>query len=154
PITRKAGNKFLSVLTNFGSRQKIIDTQSGFRAYSRKAIESIVVREEGMGVDSQILKEASKNNMRISESLVSANYNQGKSKRNPLGHVSDVMMSIVNYAVEEHPLLLLGVPGLIATGIGLLYGVLALTIYSETRQFIFAYALLAVGAGLFGAFAI
>ncbi len=154
PVSRQVGNKLLTLITNFGSTRKIIDTQSGFRAYSSQALEKIVVREEGMGVDSQILKEADKNNLRIAESLVSVNYEDGRSKRNPLGHLANVILSTAHYAAEERPLLLLGVPGLIALGVGLIYGLLALAIYTETKQFIFAYALLAVGATLMGAFAI
>ena len=154
PATRLFGNKFLSFLTNVGSNQKVNDTQSGFRAYSREALERIIVREEGMGADSQILKEVDKNNLRITESLISVNYEVGTSKRNPFGHFANVVLSLIRYATEEHPLLLLGFPGLIVLGVGLVYGILALTIYSNLKQFIFAYALLSVGGVLMGAFLI
>jgi len=154
PAIRQFGNRFLTLLTNIGSNQKVNDTQSGFRAYSRKALEKIVVREEGMGADSQILIDANKNNLRITESLVSVNYGEGGSKRSPLRHFSNVILSLVRYAAEKHPLPLLGFPGLIAIGIGLLYGLLTLTIYTTSKQFIFAYALLSVGGMLMGAFLI
>ena len=154
PLYRKVGNRFLNYLTNIGNGSKIADTQSGFRAYSRRALEEIDVREDGMGVDSQILLDARKNKLRISESMVSVSYGGETSTHHPLRHLGDVVLSLVRYAAEDRPLLLLGLPGLVALTIGLVYGALLLTIYVNTRVFIFAYALLAVGATLLGVFAL
>ena len=154
PAYRKIGNKMLNYLTNLGNGNKLLDTQSGFRAYSRRALEDIEVKENGMGVDSQILLEARKNNLRISESMVSVKYGDDTSTHHPVRHVGDVVLALVRYAAEDRPLLILGLPGLAALTMGLVYGVLLMTIYANTRQFIFAYALLAVGASLLGVFAI
>ncbi len=153
PLHRKVGNKFLNFLTNIGNDEKLIDTQSGFRAYSRRAIEDIEVKENGMGVDSQILLDAKKNNLKVSESMISVSYGGETSTHNPIRHLGDVTLSLIRYATEERPLLSLGLPGLAALSIGLVYGALLMTIYIQTREFILAYALLAVGATLLGAFA-
>ena len=40
--------------TNRVAKQKVSDTQSGFRAYSRKAIQQMRMYERGMGVTSEI----------------------------------------------------------------------------------------------------
>jgi glycosyltransferase involved in cell wall biosynthesis len=152
PLYRRAGNEFLNMLTNMGTRIKIADTQSGFRAYSRRAIEEIDVREDGMGVDSQILLDARKNKLKITESIVSVTYRGQTSTHHPIRHLGDVFLSLVRYAAEERPLLLLGLPGLAVFAVGLVYGVQLMAIYASTREFIFAYALLAVGATLLGAF--
>jgi glycosyltransferase involved in cell wall biosynthesis len=152
PTHRVIGNKLLNYLTNIGNGEKLMDTQSGFRAYSRKAIEDIEVREDGMGADSQILLDARKSNLKISESMISVTYGKDTSTYHPIRHLGDVVLSLVKYAAEERPLLLLGLPGLAALTIGLVYGALLMTIYVNTRDFIFAYALLAVGASLLGVF--
>jgi len=154
PRHRIIGNKMLNYLTNIGNGEKLMDTQSGFRAYSRKAIEDIEVKENGMGADSQILLDARKSNLRVSESMVSVTYGKDTSTHHPIRHLGDVVLSLVKYAAEERPLLLLGLPGLAALTIGLVYGALLMSIYVNTREFIFAYALLAVGAALLGVFAI
>ncbi len=154
PLHRRVGNKFLNYLTNVGNGEKIGDTQSGFRAYSRRAIEELDVRENGMGVDSQILLDARKSKLRITESMVSVNYGEGTSTHNPIRHLGDVFISLFKYAAEERPILILGLPGLVSLTIGLAFGTLMLTIYINTRQFIFAYALLAVGGTLLGVLAI
>ena len=154
PRHRVIGNKMLNYLTNIGNGEKLMDTQSGFRAYSRKAIEDIEVKENGMGADSQILLDARKSNLRVSESMVSVTYGKDTSTHHPIRHLGDVVLSLVKYAAEERPLLLLGLPGLAALTIGLVYGALLMSIYVNTREFIFAYALLAVGAALLGVFAL
>ncbi len=154
PLHRRVGNKFLNYLTNVGNGEKIGDTQSGFRAYSRRALEELNVTENGMGVDSQILLDARKSKLRITESMISVKYGEDTSTHHPVRHLADVFLSIVRYAAEERPMLLLGLPGLASLAIGLAYGTSLLTIYVNTRQFIFAYALLAVGATLLGVFAI
>src|SRR2546425_12459658 len=60
PSYRKVGNKFLDKLTNVVSDLPFRDTQSGFRAYSRKAIQSINFVTDGFGADSEILVDAAK----------------------------------------------------------------------------------------------
>ena len=154
PYYREVGNRFLNVLTNMGNGDKLVDTQSGFRAYSRQALEDIDVKEDGMGADSQILLDARKNRLRITESMVSVTYGDETSTHHPIRHLGDVLLSLVRYAAEERPMLLLGLPGLLVLTIGLVYGAILLTTYAATRNFVFAYALLAVGATLLGVLAI
>ncbi len=154
PLHRVVGNRLLNYLTNFGNEEKLLDTQSGFRAYSRRAIEDIEVKEDGMGVDSQIILDARRNNLKIAESMVSVSYGKETSTHHPIRHLSDVVLALVKYAAEKRPLLLVGLPGLAALTIGLVYGVSLMTIYVNTREFILAYALLAVGATLLGVFAL
>src|SRR2546427_6481590 len=154
PYYRRIGNKLLDAITNLRAASKVTDTQSGFRAYSRRAIEKIEVRDNGMSADSQILNSAWKNNLRITESDISVSYEGDTSTFNPLRHLSSVIYGIIRYSIERRPLLLIGVPGLAAIGIGLTYGLLLLRIYQQSHVFILAYALLAMGATLLGAFAV
>jgi len=154
PNYRRVGNKLLNAITNFRAASKVTDTQSGFRAYSRGAIEKIDVRDNGMSTDSQILTSAWKNNLRITESDISVSYEGDTSTYNPLRHFSSVMYGIARYAIERRPLLLIGLPGLAAVGIGLTYGLLLLRIYQQSHVFILAYALLAMGGTLLGAFSV
>ena len=86
--------------------------------------------------------------------MVSVTYGKETSTHHPVRHLGDVVLALVRYAAEERPLLLLGLPGLAALTIGVVYGALLMTIYANTREFILAYALLAVGATLLGVFAL
>lgn len=47
PFYRRVGNMLLTALTR--RSQGVLDTQSGFRAYSRRAIGAIDIRSSGMG---------------------------------------------------------------------------------------------------------
>jgi len=46
------------LVNTFGNGKKVSDTQSGFRAYNRKALTEIDIATEGIGVDSEILLKA------------------------------------------------------------------------------------------------
>ena len=154
PTHRRIGNKVLDFLTNLRTVSKLADTQSGFRAYSKKAIEEIEIRDNGIGVDSQILLSARDKNLRVAECQISVNYEGDTSTFNPIRHFSAVVYAIIKYSVQKRPLLLIGLPGLIVLGIGLTYGMLLLSIYTNLHEFILAYALLAVGGTLLGTLAI
>ncbi len=55
PYYRKVGNKLLDKMSTLASDLPFRDTQSGFRAYSKKAIQSIKFTTSRFGVDSEIL---------------------------------------------------------------------------------------------------
>ena len=65
PTYRKAGNKMLDKITNMAAELPFRDTQSGFRAYSKKAINSVEFLTDGFGADSEILVDASKKALKI-----------------------------------------------------------------------------------------
>jgi glycosyltransferase involved in cell wall biosynthesis len=110
PAARRLGNQALNRMTD-GS---VSDSQSGFRAYGGKAIEEIHPSEAGMGVDSEILQEASKFGMKITEVPISVDYNVPKaSKQNPVYHFLDVIASLIKFLSIRHPLVFYGIPGLI-----------------------------------------
>ena len=46
PLYRKVGNKILDKMTSLASDLPFRDTQSGFRAYSKKAIELITFQNK------------------------------------------------------------------------------------------------------------
>ncbi len=54
PNYRKLGIKAITSLTNVSTGKKITDSQSGFRAYSKKVIMDITPSEFGMGVSIEV----------------------------------------------------------------------------------------------------
>ena len=60
PSYRKAGIKIITSATNYSTNIKVSDSQSGFRAYSNKAINAIHPTENGMAVSTEILLKVSK----------------------------------------------------------------------------------------------
>lgn len=78
------GNKIFTWLYNHLYKQNISDTQTGFRAITREAYESLKLKEEGMGISTAMLTEAAKKGLKIVE--VPTTYrprnNHSKSKLN------------------------------------------------------------------------
>jgi glycosyltransferase involved in cell wall biosynthesis len=130
PSHRRVGNKLLNAVT----LQGISDTQSGFRAYNRRAVESIIPSERGMGVDSEILMDAARKGLKIIEVPVSVKYGIGKtSTHNPVYHTLDVLLSAVKLTSIRHPLVFYGVPGIALMGIGIYLGLRALFLFSQQQ---------------------
>lgn len=115
PRYRLAGMRMLNEATKRISRQGITDSQSGFRAYSRKAIDSIRIYETGMGVTSEIGIRTNEAGLRITEVPIRVEYSGLKSSsQNPLMHGLEVISALLRIAGERHPVLLFGLPGLLS----------------------------------------
>lgn len=152
PSYRKAGNKILDKITSMASELPFRDTQSGFRAYSKKAIQSINFTTDGFGADSEILVIASQKGLKISEVKVSVIYDTGgkTSTKNPVSHSGDVVASLVELVALRHPLKYLGIPGLILIILGTIFSVYVISIFNETRYFSIPFTLISLGAVVIG----
>jgi len=154
PLYRRFGVKVLTKITS-GSRKKssITDAQCGFRTYNRKAIESLVLDENGMGISAEVLMKARALGLVVTEVPVEVHY-QGleTSTHNPLMHGLHVIGTILRVVVEERPLVFLGVPGVIFLLAGLSIGLWALQLYSAGQGIIISIALASVSFILIGLF--
>ena len=152
PGYRKAGNKLLDKITNLAAELPFEDTQSGFRSYSKNAINSIKFSTNGFGVDAEILVDASKNNLKIHEVPIHVIYNTGgkTSTKNPVSHSAGVITSLVELIAIKRPLSFLGIPGLILMIIGSIFSIIVIMFFNETRYFSIPYTLLSLGSLLIG----
>ncbi|MCP8314046.1 MAG: glycosyltransferase family 2 protein, partial [archaeon] len=147
PKYRKLGVGMITKLSNLN----ITDAQSGFRAYSRKALEKIMPTEMGMGVSTEILIKATEQGLRIKEVPINIRYDVIKpSHQNPFTHGLEVLLSILKFMSIKRPLLFYGVPGAISLMIALAFWVWTLRIFSETRQIMTNIALIAIGTTMVG----
>ena len=151
PIHRWAGARMLDHATQVKAGNRVVDAQSGFRAYSRKAIETLVAAELGMGVDSELILKADRAGMRIVEVPVSAAYSGlDTSSRHPLMHALDVLFSVVKFVSIRHPLLFYGGFAVIALVISFFYGYLTIDYYQTYGRVITNLALVSIASGLIG----
>jgi len=148
PSYRKFGNKVLDKVTNLATEIPVRDTQSGFRAYSKKAINSIKFNTDGYGADSEILISASKKGLKILEEPVTVIYNtQGNtSKKDPISHSASVVNTLIELIVIKQPLRYLGIPGFILILIGITYSIVVVAIFNDTRYFSVPSTLVALGS--------
>jgi hypothetical protein len=136
PLYRQLGARLISKLVNGRSKKRVSDAQSGFRAYNRKALNCLSLVEAGMGASVEILFEANKHDLTICEVSGSCKYNIGNaspSKGRPLTHGVGVVMSIIRLIVEEKPLMVLGIPGLLCLFAGAGFGAWMLQLYAITH---------------------
>ena len=152
PTYRKAGNKMLDKFTKLATNLPFEDTQSGYRAYSKDAIEKISFSTNGFGVDSEILVDAVNKGLKVTEQYVTVIYNTGEktSTKNPVSHSMGVIASIIELIAINHPLKYLGIPGFILLVIGVIYSVIVLAIFNDTRYFSIPSTLLALGSLVLG----
>ena len=157
PWYRRIGVKLITKFTNSSVNYGIRDAQSGFRAYSQRALEVMDLTENGMGVSVEILLEAQRHGLKVKEVAASCRYDtdvKSNSTHNPISHGVSVLMSLIRRVVEEHPLTYLGIPGIICLLVGLFFGVWMLQIYATEHHIVTNVALAAIAFVLIGLFAV
>lgn len=154
PWYRRVGIKTITRLSNAASNHKLRDAQSGFRAYGRKALETLKPGENGMGVSVELLVEADKNGLTVVETPVRCTYNglDKTSTQNSLRHGTSVIVSVGRLLVEDRPLLFLGVPGVISLLVGIVFGIWMLQIYAVAHHIVTNIALASIAFVLLGFF--
>ena len=130
---RRFGQRVLSRLTYVASRQKLSDTESGFRAYSRKALATLELKEKGMAVSSEIVSEAAAKGLKVTEVPISVIYTKDGSTMNPIRHGFGVLNRITVMISERRPLLFFGLFGGIFLVLGIAAGVIVTQSYFASR---------------------
>ena len=131
PRYRKVGIKVITKITNASIKKQLTDSQSGFRAYSKKVVNELNPSELGMGISTEILIKASNKNFRITEVPIKILYSGDTSTHNPVSHGSSVILSTIKYTSIEHPLKFYGIPSMILFIIGISFTYLAVEYYAE-----------------------
>jgi glycosyltransferase involved in cell wall biosynthesis len=155
PFYRRFGAKLITKLVNGSSKNGISDAQSGFRAYNRQALEHLSPFEAGMGASVEILLKANKHDLKICEVPSSCKYRNGDvatSTEHPVTHGIGVIMSIIRFIVDEKPLIVLGIPGLLFLFAGLCFGFWMLQIYATAHYIVTNIALASISFVLIGLF--
>jgi glycosyltransferase involved in cell wall biosynthesis len=152
PKYRRWGAGVIGRVVRSVSGLAVEDTESGFRAYGRKALSVLRPSEMGMGAEAGLLLQASEKGLTITEVPIHVAY-RGLARdrtRNPVYHALDVLASVFKYVSIRHPLLFYGLPGLVVLGIGLYLGMHAFDIYSLYREFPTNLGMAALGMTLVG----
>ncbi len=107
-----------------------------------------------MGASVEILMEARKQNLRVCEVPCYCLYNSkvDGSTEHPLRHGMGVVISFVRLIIEEKPLQILGLPGVLFLLIGIIFGVWMLQIYAIEHVIETNIALAALSFVIIGAF--
>jgi len=124
----------------------------GFVYIQKRHYKKLNFFNDGFGVDSEIILDASNKGLKISEEKVKVIYNTGEktSTKNPLSHTTGVLSSLIELVAIRKPLRYLGIPGLILLVIGIVYSSVVIVIFNETRYFSIPSTLVSLGTLVIG----
>jgi glycosyltransferase involved in cell wall biosynthesis len=131
PEYRKFGIKLITKVTNLSLNQSLTDSQSGFRAYSKKVLEKLILSDKGMGISTEILIKANNFDFRIGEVPIKVSYEGETSTENPVSHGTSVLFSTIKYTSIEHPIKFYGIPAIILLLSGTVFTYFAIQYYVE-----------------------
>lgn len=144
PGYRKRGIKIITSASNYGTDFKVSDSQSGFRSYSKNAIEAIHPTEEGMSVSTEILLKISNKGLSLAEVPITISYEGDTSQQHAVSHGASVLANTLKYVSIRHPLQFYGIPAIVLLAVGTVFGAIFLDQYLN-HQTVFYGSLLASG---------
>ncbi|MFU8867893.1 glycosyltransferase family 2 protein [Natronococcus sp.] len=118
PAYRRVGQQVLDYLTFGSSGTKLSDTQSGFRAFSRDALETLSIETSGMGVESELIMDAQDSGLAITERPIDVRYEDVDGQTlNPVYHGLSVALFLARSMPERRPALFYGGLGAAVLGV-------------------------------------
>jgi glycosyltransferase involved in cell wall biosynthesis len=111
PLYRLFGLHVLTASAGLGSGVFVTDSQSGFRALSRRAIDRLVLTEDAFAAESEMQFEAAARELKLAETPIAIRYG-GPARRSPVVHGVSVLLRTILMTARRRPLRL---PLLIAT---------------------------------------
>jgi glycosyltransferase involved in cell wall biosynthesis len=128
PLYRRIGQKVLLQSTRIIARDRITDSESGFRAFSSKAISELKLSQKGFAVESEMIAVATEKGLKITEVPISARYTVDGSTLSPFRHGLGVFTQIMAMISERKPMFFFGILGTILTLAGIVAGVRTLQV--------------------------
>jgi glycosyltransferase involved in cell wall biosynthesis len=153
PAYRKLGMKVLDMATIAAGGINATDSQSGFRAYGKSAIEKIRIKENGMAAGSEILLQAKDANLKVEEVDISCRYDiKETSTENPISHGTHILFNLLQDIELKRPLYYFCLPGAVMASFGILIGLNFLKTFYHGGSLSFGPTLLMIMLSLVGSF--
>lgn len=143
PAYRQFGQHGLTLITNVASGVRCSDSQSGFRAFSAAAIDTLSFSQGGFSIESEMQFLIREHKLRVVEAPISVTYAE-KAKRNPVRHGIQVVNGVLRLVGQLRPLLFFGAGGAFVLLLGLLLGLYLTDIFARTGQLAVGYGLVTV----------
>jgi len=87
PRYRRIGQRVLSYFSRILSKEKVIDSECGYRALSARAIAELKLRQKGFAIETEMIAAATEKGLKITEVPISAIYT--KDSWHLSGHMGD-----------------------------------------------------------------
>jgi glycosyltransferase involved in cell wall biosynthesis len=143
PLARIWGHRFFNFVTNRSSGVPVTDSQSGFRAFSTRAIENFTFTSNSFSVESEMQFVARERGLRLVEVPIVIRYDDPP-KRNVFVHGLVVLNGIMRLIGQHHPLLFFSLPGLLILLMGLGLGMYVVEQYTTYQELAIGYGLITV----------
>ncbi len=149
PKHRVWGHRMFNLITHAASGTRVSDSQSGYRAFSPKALKQISFSSAGFSVESEMQFIAKENDFKVKEVPITIHYSDPP-KRSVWGQGLGVLNGILRLMGQFRPLLFFGLPGLFILFLGLGWGFWVVDIYRRTETLAVGYAMISVLLTLIG----
>jgi glycosyltransferase involved in cell wall biosynthesis len=123
PPTRRVGNIFFASLLSLLGRQRVTDSASGMRIFSRKILEQIYPLPDGLNLTPVMSTRAMHESLRVAEVPIPYSERVGRSKLSVVHDGTVFLQSIVWTVLCYNPVRILGLIGLFGILIAALVGV-------------------------------
>jgi glycosyltransferase involved in cell wall biosynthesis len=143
PKHRIWGHRVFNFLTRAASGTHVSDSQSGFRAFSPKALNTISFNSNGFSVESEMQFMAKEYDLKVKEVPITIQYTDPP-KRSVLKHGLSVFNGILRLVGQYRPLLFFGLPGFLIMIFGFGWGIWVVDIYRRYRSLAVGYAMISV----------
>ena len=94
PAYRRVGQQVLDKATNISAGIDVTDSQSGFRAFSKKSKDCFRFKDTGFGIESEMLVDAAEAGLKIVEVPITVRYDVDGSTKDPVTHGVGVLLNI------------------------------------------------------------
>jgi len=154
PFYRRIGQKVILSSVKMLSDEELTDSECGFRAFSRKAMNTMELKETGMAISAEAVAEAARKGITTLQVPVSVTYTKDSSSLNPLQHGLGVLTSIVSMISEQRPMFIFGLGGATLLLCGVAFGIRVLNLFEANKVLPIGNTMLAVLFLVIGAFSI
>jgi glycosyltransferase involved in cell wall biosynthesis len=128
PTFNRIGNGIFSFLATYISCTRIMDSQTGLRAFKREMFEKLDVKAKGLEFETKMTVRAAKLGYKIVEIPIAYRVRVGRSKLNPIKDGARMLNALLSVAYSETSLLskMIVIPSIVFILIGLITGSISL----------------------------
>ena len=149
PKHRIWGHKLFNMVTKATSGTGATDSQSGYRAFSPRALEKIFFSSAGFSVESEMQFIAKEYGLQVKEVPITIYYKDAP-KRSVWKHGLNVLGGILKLAGQYRPLVFIGLPGALTLLLGFGWGLHVVEIFRRKSTLPAGYAMISVLLSVIG----
>lgn len=140
PQNRAIAHRVVTAMTNGGSGLQLSDSQCGYRAFSKRALDDMNIESQGMSAASEFQFLATECEWQVKEVPVIITYDE-RVKRNLIMHGLDVVYGIMQLVSRSRPLFFFGSVGATMVMAGIAIALYVVARYHQIQELPIGHAL-------------